>query len=153
MGHHRCNVTHVTDHTDRFTSFCIMAFKDTQLYSIVTFSCPYCHEGRFFVSHPYDLSHAGDLLESCPRCGRRYSIEPGFYYGAMYVAYAIGVAVCVSTWVAIMVLRPDTGLLAQILSICGIMILGTPLFYALSKIIWANMFLPYKGSASREADR
>ena len=146
-------MTHITDIIERNGSICTMAWKDTQLYSIVTFTCPYCHEGKFFVSHPYDLSRVGDMHESCPNCGRKYSIEPGFYYGAMYVAYAIGVAVCVSTWVAIMVLRPSMGIIAQILTISGVMILGTPLFYALSKIIWANMFLPYKGKASRESDR
>lgn len=153
MGHQSSTVTHITDDSHQITSLCIMAWKDTQLYSVVTFTCPYCHEGEFFVSHPYDLSRAGDLHECCPRCGRKYSIEPGFYYGAMYVAYAIGVATCVSMWVAITVLRPAMGVLGQILTISGVMILGTPLFYALSKIIWANMFLPYKGKASRESDR
>jgi hypothetical protein len=127
-----------------------MAWRDSQLYSIVTFTCPYCH-GKFFVSHPFDLSRVGDMYECFPSCGRKYSIEPGFVYGAVYVACAIGVAV--STWVAIMMLCPSMGIMAQVLTISGVMILGTPMFYALSKIIWANMFLPYKGKAPRESDR
>lgn len=127
-----------------------MEWKATKLYSIVKFKCPYCHEGAFFVSHPYDLSRAGDLHPACPRCGRKYSIEPGFYYGAMYVAYAIGVAMCVSVWVAMMVLAPRLGILPQILIISGVMLFGGPFFYALSKIIWANMFFTYEGAAGKE---
>ncbi len=122
-----------------------MAFKETRLYSILSLTCPHCHEGRFFVSHPYDLSRAGDLHARCGRCGRTYSKEPGFYYGAMYVAYGIGVAVCVTTWVVMEVLWPKATMLQQILTISGVMVVGTPLFYALSKIIWANMFFSYQG--------
>lgn len=130
-----------------------MAFKETKLYSIVNFTCPHCHEGRFFVSHPYDLSRAGDLHAKCDRCGRPYSKEPGFYYGAMYVAYAIGVAVCVTMWVAMVVLWPKATVLQQILTITGVMVVGTPLFYVLSKIIWANMFFNYQGPPSGDLSR
>ena len=91
--------------------------KDTKLYSILNFKCPYCHEGDFFVAHPYNLMRVGDLHERCSECNGRYTIEPGFYYGAMYVSYAMGTAV--------------------------VMIGVGPLFYALSKIIWANMFLDF----------
>ena len=63
--------------------------KDSKLYSILHFKCPFCHEGDFFLSHPYDLKHAGDLHEACPVCHRKYEKEPGFYYGAMFISYAI----------------------------------------------------------------
>lgn len=135
----------VTEAWNDIDSLRNMAWKETKLYSIVNFKCPYCHEGEFFVSHPYDLAKAGDLHPACTECGRKYSIEPGFYYGAMYVAYAIGVAMCVTAWVAMMVLAPGLGVLPQILIISAVMLLGGPFFYALSKIIWANMFFTYVG--------
>ena len=122
-----------------------MEWKVTKLYSILNFKCPFCHEGQFFVAHPYNLRRAGDLLERCPACQRKYSIEPGFYFGAMYVSYAITVAVAVSIWVAIQVLAPDRALHWQIGLIGMVLFLGAPLFYALSKITWANMFFEYKG--------
>ncbi|MBK8582320.1 MAG: DUF983 domain-containing protein [Flavobacteriales bacterium] len=125
-----------------------MDLKGTKLYSILNFKCPYCHEGQFFVAHPYNLRRAGDLLDKCPKCQRRYTIEPGFYYGAMYVSYAMTVAVAVSIWVAILVLNPEMDLDWQVGLIGAVMVLGAPLFYALSKITWANMFLEYKGPSS-----
>lgn len=122
-----------------------MDWKGTKLYSIIKFKCPYCHEGQFFLAHPYNLRRAGDLLDKCPICQRRYTIEPGFYFGAMYVSYAMTVAVAVSIWVAIMVLAPDMALHWQVAIIIGVIVLGGPMFYAVSKIVWANMFFDYKG--------
>ena len=31
------------------------------------------------------------MPEKCPCCGQRTEIEPGFYYGAMYCSYGLGV--------------------------------------------------------------
>lgn len=120
-----------------------MEWKATKLYSILHLKCPVCHEGEFFQAHPYNLNRVGDLHEQCPVCGVKYEKEIGFYTGAMYVSYAIGVAVCVTLWVALMVLLPDLGIITQIVSIASVMLFGAPVFYALSKIIWANFFFQY----------
>ena len=125
-----------------------MELKGSKLYSILNFKCPYCHEGQFFLAHPYNLKRAGDLLERCPECQRKYSLEPGFYIGAMYVSYAITVAVAVSVWVAILVLAPEMALHWQVGLIVTALVVGTPFYYALSKIMWANMFFEYKGPAA-----
>jgi uncharacterized protein (DUF983 family) len=129
------------------SDLCTMAIlkKGTKLYSILHLKCPYCQEGDFFLSRPYDLKHAGDLHEKCPVCEGRFSIEPGFYYGSMFVSYAITVAVAVSIWVAIWVLVPGMAPHWQVTLIGAVILLGGPSFYALSKITWANMFMHYKG--------
>lgn len=123
-----------------------MEWNATKLYSILNLKCPVCHEGEFFQAHPYNLSKVGDLHQQCPVCGVKYEKEIGFYTGALYVSYAIGVAVSVSTWVALLVLVPDLGIITQILTIIFVMLFGAPMFYALSKIIWANFFFHYDPS-------
>ena len=80
--------------------------KGSRLYSVFRMKCPRCHEGDFFISHPYNLKKAGDIHENCPNCGLKYSKEPGFYYGAMYVSYALGVGLFVALWVALNYLIP-----------------------------------------------
>lgn len=112
-----------------------MEWKTTKLYSILNLKCPVCHEGDFFQAHPYNLSRTGDLHEHCPVCRVKYEKEIGFYTRALYVSYAIGVAVCVSAWVAMLVLVPDLGIITQILTITTVMLFGAPLFHALSEII------------------
>lgn len=72
-------------------------------------------------------------------------MEPGFYYGAMYVAYGLGVGICLIAFLLLHGLIPMMPLYWIILIMAGIMIFGGPYFYALSKIIWANIFIGYKG--------
>ncbi|HOP43901.1 MAG TPA: DUF983 domain-containing protein [Flavobacteriales bacterium] len=120
--------------------------KGSKLYSILRFKCPHCHEGEFFMdSNPYNLAKAGELHGECPVCHRKYSREPGFYYGAMYVAYALGVALFVSVYVAIYVLYPEASTELYIGGVLGSLVVAGPYVYALSKIIWANLFYAYKG--------
>jgi uncharacterized protein (DUF983 family) len=121
--------------------------KGTKMYSIRKFKCPHCQEGKFFVSHVYDLRKVGDVRESCDRCGVHYSKEPGFYFGAMYVAYAIGVALFVALWVSFNLFFDYVSTGVQIIVIVLATVFLSPFIFALSKIIWANMFIPYDPKA------
>ena len=121
--------------------------KGSRLYSIFKMKCPRCHEGNFFVDKPYKLSRAGDLHQNCSNCGLKYSKEPGFYYGAMYVAYALAVALFVTLWVSMNLFFTNISVGWQIGIIVLSAIVLTPYMYALSKIIWANLFIKYDKDA------
>lgn len=120
-----------------------MLKKGSRLYSILKMKCPQCHEGDFFISHPYDLKKAGELHETCSVCHIKYSKEPGFYYGAMYVSYALTVALFVTMWTSFNLFFDNVSVGLQIFLIITATILLTPYLYALSKIIWANFFIKY----------
>lgn len=117
--------------------------RGSRLYSIFKMKCPRCHEGEFFVSTPYNLRKAGDIHEHCDKCGLKYEKEPGFYYGAMYVSYALGVALFVTLWVSMNLFFENVSTGWQIFIIIAVTIILTPYLYALSKIIWANFFIKY----------
>lgn len=119
--------------------------KGTKLYSILHFTCPECQEGKFFKAHPYNLKQVGDLHEHCSVCGLKFEKEVGFYYGAMYVSYGLAVAEFVACWVAFSLFLPWVSTAWEIATILTITILTGPIKYALSKIIWANLFFSYKG--------
>jgi uncharacterized protein (DUF983 family) len=121
--------------------------KSTVFHSIFFFRCPRCREGAFFKSHPYDLRKVGDMHEHCSACGLKYEKEPGFYYGAMYVAYALGVALFVTLWTSFNLFAPSVSVGIQIAVIVLATILLGPYIYALSKIMWANLFIPYDENA------
>lgn len=125
--------------------------KGSKLYSIFKMKCPRCHEGEFFISHAYDLKKAGDIHENCSSCGLKYSKEPGFYYGAMYVSYALGVALFVTLWTSFNLFFPSASVGVQIATIISLTILLTPYLYALSKIIWANLFIKYERNRESKA--
>lgn len=119
--------------------------KGTKLYSILKFKCPHCQEGEFFKSrNPYNVKSMSETLEKCPVCRRKFSMEPGFYYGAMYVSYALGVAHIVTFIVAKAILGFEMEFWNFIILVGSALAILTPLYYALSKIIWANFFFQYK---------
>ncbi len=118
--------------------------KGTKLYSILKFKCPHCHEGDFFKAHPYNLSKVGEIHEKCPVCGEKNLKEPGFYYGAMYVSYGLGAAVFISTFTIMNLFFPNFDWINYLFIVIGLLVILTPLLYALSKIIWANFFYSYK---------
>lgn len=126
-----------------------MLKKGTILYSVFKFKCPKCQEGEFFVSRPYNLSKAGEIHEHCNVCGVKYAKEPGFYYGAMYVSYALAVALFVTLWTSFNLFFDNVSIGWQIGIIVVATLVLTPYLYALSKIIWANMFIKYDKDASK----
>lgn len=128
-----------------------MISKGNKLYSIINNKCPRCHEGHFFTSpNSYDLKTFSDMPDECPVCHQTYQPEPGYYYGAMYVSYALNVAIFVTVWVATNVLFKDgVGVwwlvLASIIAGVGLM----PVSFRLARLIWINFFIHYKASATQ----
>ena len=59
--------------------------------ALLKLKCPRCHEGDLFTNpNPYNFKTLDVMPEKCPYCGQRTEIEPGFYYGAMYCSYGLG---------------------------------------------------------------
>ena len=127
-----------------------MLGKGTKLYSILRMKCPRCHEGDFYKGHPYKYSTMGRVHDKCSNCNLKYNIEPSFYHGSYYVVYALGVALFVAVWTLKMMFFPEAGPGALLIAIFISLILFSPLFYALSKIIWINFFIKYDKSFLRK---
>jgi|TARA_B110000967_G_scaffold33527_1_gene32193 hypothetical protein len=121
-----------------------MLKKGTKLYSILKRKCPVCQEADFFISKPYNLKNLGKIHDSCCNCNESFSKEPGFYYGAMYVSYGLGVAMFVSIFLLTYLIYPDSSAFTYITLIAIAMVFLGPFLYELSKIIWANMFMSFK---------
>ena len=120
-----------------------------KLYSIFKLRCPKCLHGKFFESHVYDLKRLGNVLKECPKCKTNFIPEPGFYFGAMYVSYALGVALFVSIWASANWFFEEVSVGLQITLVIGSIVLLGPFIYAFSKIIWANMFIHYKENEAK----
>jgi len=110
------------------------------LYSVSKNKCPRCHQGDVFITtNAFDLKKFDKLHEKCSHCGLRYEKEPGFFYGAMYVSYALMVAWFVTTWgINAFFVHLDAITYLIFLGL-SIVLLMTPTF-RLSRIIWMNFF-------------
>jgi uncharacterized protein (DUF983 family) len=119
-----------------------MINKGTRLYSILYHKCPRCHESNLFKSNAYDLKHFTEMPEQCECCGQRFTLEPAFYSGAMYVSYALQVALITAVYVALRVLfNPETEI--YIYATIGVSILLVPIILRLSRSVYFNFFIDY----------
>ena len=123
--------------------------KGTKLYSIITGTCPVCHEESMYLEkNPYKLNAIFEMHERCSNCGTKYKMEPSFFFGAMYVSYAVGIAFAVAAFI-ITYFFMGGGLLNSFWAIMGTLIVFFPVIVRLSRNIWINFFLNYKPNAGK----
>ncbi|MDB4087208.1 DUF983 domain-containing protein [Flavobacteriaceae bacterium] len=118
--------------------------KKGKLYSILFNKCPKCSIGSFWKSNnPYYnlFFKAGENHNKCSNCELKFEIEPGFFYGAMYVSYGLGIGLgSIILIVALAVFQFKNILALTILIGLSILILA-PVNYYLSRLIWLNTFI------------
>jgi len=123
--------------------------KHWKWYSIFSGSCPRCHEGQvFYCKNPYNLKRIMDMHEECEHCGLKYKPEPGFFFGATYVSYAIAVAIVVTISVA---LTPFVSFYENFeiyaSATIGAIVILAPVIFRLSRHGWLKMFNKYDKDA------
>lgn len=116
---------------------------DSYVYSLLFLRCPRCRKGKFLEGHPYQLTNFNKVRERCPKCELKYSIEPSFYTGSMYVSYGVGIAVAVAVYVLTLIFGFDFGPTGILLSIIIALVITMPYIGAVSKSIWAHLFFKY----------
>lgn len=121
-----------------------MLKKGNKLYSILTGSCPRCHmESMYKEANPYHLTELMTMNERCSHCKLKYKMEPSFFYGAMYVSYAVGVAFAVAAFVVSFLIL-EANLLTTFIAIVATLVVFMPVILRLSRNIWINLFVKYE---------
>lgn len=125
-----------------------MSWKGNRLYSILKGKCPVCHVGSVFKSSKiFNPSKFDKMNDRCSDCGHKYEIETGFFYGAMYVAYALTVAISVATFVLTYLIYSDTPYWMYIINILVVLIIMAPITFRGGRLIWMNFFNSYNNKA------
>ncbi|GEQ85440.1 hypothetical protein ULMS_09480 [Patiriisocius marinistellae] len=123
--------------------------KGTKLYSIFKGKCPVCHNGDMYLEkNPYKLSQTLKMHERCPSCDTKYKIEPSFFYGAMYVSYAVGIAFATAAFV-ICYWMFGLGRNISFTAIIITLLIFLPVIARVSRNIWINFFFKYDKSRNR----
>lgn len=126
--------------------------KGSKLYSILFNKCPRCHEGDFMKEkNMFKLHKAFQMHGHCSKCGLKYMMEPSFYYGALYVNYALTVGISIATFI-ISTLFFDLSLVQSFIPIVIALVLTAPLSIRFSRIIWINLFVKYDPNASKSKE-
>ena len=121
--------------------------KTGKLYSIFFNKCPRCNKGKFWKSNnPYYnlFFNEGENHNNCLNCDLKFEIEPGFFYGAMYISYGLGIGIgSLILIISLAVFQMKNILLLSLLIGISILILA-PVNYFLSRLIWLNTFIDNK---------
>lgn len=86
------------------------------------------------------------MHEHCSACDAKYEKEPGFFFGAMYVSYALMSALFISSFV-IDNLWIHSETWQYMTFLVTAMIVSVPLTYRWSRLIWINFFTNFDKEA------
>lgn len=117
--------------------------KGSKLYSITRFKCPRCHEGDLYKTPLSSLEGIYNMHDNCPKCGQDFQKEPGFYWGAMYIGYALSSGYMLTGMFLCIFLFNLTVNQSFVLTIFG-GVLIVPIIARLARAIWINTHVKYK---------
>lgn len=108
--------------------------------SIIECRCPECRTGKMFSNPAYKLAKFGAMPVDCPQCGYRFEREPGYFFGAMYVSYALSVGIFLTTVVTLLLVLGDPSLQTYIITVGVVSLLLYPFTFRYSRVIFVYAF-------------
>lgn len=119
------------------------------LTSILKSKCPRCRKGDLFInSNPYKLSTLSKMHKNCLNCGQPTQPEPGFYFGAMYVSYGLGVVLFAITMITLEGIFKVGGFHFMWVYTLLMLVLW-PVIFRLSRVLYIYMFIKYNPNSSK----
>jgi len=111
-----------------------------QLISILKGKCPQCKEKNIFNSNGNSLLfRIPEMHDRCENCNFKFLKEPGFFFGAMFVSYALAVGEIITLFlISYFVLKLSVLFTFGVIAIFAI--LCSTLNFRLSRTIWIYLF-------------
>jgi uncharacterized protein (DUF983 family) len=103
--------------------------------------CPECRTGNMFANNMYSLS-GQKMNERCPHCGFYFEVEPGYFYVAMFVSYALNVALLITLAVATYILTKSENPWLYIVTLLLPVFILSPITFRYSRIILLYWLTP-----------
>ena len=116
------------------------AVKDSLSFAILNAKCPQCRKGEMFKHKWWQISKFVKFYQLCPVCDLRFDREPGFFHGAMYISYAMIVAMVTNVWFVLFFIFNDPVLEVYIGVITVLNIVLLPIFFRYSRVLYLYAF-------------
>jgi hypothetical protein len=81
-----------------------------------------------------------EMHENCPTCKLKFEVEPGFWFGAMFISYANTVGLLVILGVSIFYTFNDPPVLYYIIPVTILSLITVPFNFRISRIIYIYLF-------------
>lgn len=112
----------------------------SKIIDVVKCKCPKCKEGNVFNDHGNILLfRMPKMNERCTVCNFKFERETGFFFGAMFVSYALAVAQMIISLVLFWYFI-DFSPLRVFAIIAAIIILLSTVNFRISRSIWIYLF-------------
>ena len=116
--------------------------KTPKLQAVIDAKCPRCRRGKIFSGPMYSFK-AQKMNEHCSCCKMKFEVEPGYFYAAMYVSYALNVIEILITAILTYHLSGNSEEpLLYIGVIFAIVFLLSPFNYRYSRVILLHQLSP-----------
>ena len=140
----RRNVTFVTFNRLIFFTFghiySIYMPNSSKLTAMVNARCPHCHDGRLFKFKWWNVFNFAQMHENCPSCGVRYEVEPGFFFGAMYLSYAFSVGIMLVGGILVFNFLNDPPAMGYVVPITTVSLLLVPFNFRTARVLFIHWF-------------
>lgn len=100
------------------------------LKAIILQRCPRCNKGRVF----YGLISTN---RECPSCGLVFERDTGYFTGAMYASYTLGMVTSFPIWMTMLILGVNPFVIIGV-AVAQILI-TLPLLFRYSRVIWLHL--------------
>lgn len=101
-----------------------------QVAAALRMRCPRCCRGAVWGA-PFRMHGR------CPVCGLAFEREPGYFTGAMYASYFIGIFVTLPVWLWMLLAGATLGAIVAV--VIAMMIVLTPLAFHYSRVAWMHI--------------
>jgi len=102
--------------------------------------CPKCNEGQVFENKGnVFLFRIPKMNDRCSVCNYKFDKEPGYFFGAMYLSYALAIAEMMAVFICTYWFLPTWWFFGAIMSVLVLMSFYN---YRVSREIWVKLF-PY----------
>ena len=109
--------------------------------AVVHAKCPRCRRGDMFSTPMYGFK-SQQMNATCPHCGFTYEREPGYFYVAMLLSYAMFVAEMVTMAVALRVLTGSSNPWLYVSVILSVGVILSPFNFRYSRVILLYWLTP-----------
>jgi hypothetical protein len=113
--------------------------------ALLSLKCPRCYKGNMFIHANMYIWKTSHLMpETCSCCKQPMEPETGFYYGAMYVSYALYVVLFVPMFMATVLF--DLPYFEFLIFFCFVIVGLSPYIFRLSRACYLYFFVHYDKS-------
>jgi len=103
--------------------------------------CPRCRTGNMFANSMYGFK-GQKMNEFCPHCNLKFEREPGYFYVAMFVSYAMNVAQMVTLALGTYILTGSNSPWLYITILLGVAFILSPFNFRYSRVVLLYWLTP-----------